>query len=71
MAGILIAIGIIYGDIGTSPLYVFNAIVGSIINDDRLVIHKLDNCSITILEGDTNGALRIAQGGHEADTLIR
>lgn len=28
MAGILIAIGIIYGDIGTSPLYVFNAILG-------------------------------------------
>jgi KUP system potassium uptake protein len=28
MAGVLIAIGIIYGDIGTSPLYVFNAILG-------------------------------------------
>ena len=27
-AGILIALGIIYGDIGTSPLYVFKAIVG-------------------------------------------
>ncbi|MBX3101727.1 MAG: KUP/HAK/KT family potassium transporter [Bacteroidetes bacterium] len=28
MAGLLIAIGIIYGDIGTSPLYVMKAIVG-------------------------------------------
>ena len=27
-AGLVIALGIIYGDIGTSPLYVFNAIIG-------------------------------------------
>ena len=26
-AGLLIALGIIYGDIGTSPLYVFNSII--------------------------------------------
>jgi KUP system potassium uptake protein len=26
-AGVLISLGIIYGDIGTSPLYVFKAIV--------------------------------------------
>src|SRR5476651_248948 len=28
-AGVLISLGIIYGDIGTSPLYVFTAIVGN------------------------------------------
>src|SRR4051812_24022964 len=28
-AGLLISLGIIYGDIGTSPLYVFKAIVGT------------------------------------------
>ena len=28
-AGLLIALGIIYGDIGTSPLYVFKAIIGT------------------------------------------
>jgi len=27
VAGLLIALGIIYGDIGTSPLYVLNAII--------------------------------------------
>ena len=27
-AGLLISLGIIYGDIGTSPLYVFKAIIG-------------------------------------------
>ncbi len=37
-AGILIALGIIYGDIGTSPLYVLNAIVsGKIISEDLIL----------------------------------
>ncbi len=27
LAGLLVALGIIYGDIGTSPLYVLNAII--------------------------------------------
>src|SRR5690606_41252483 len=31
-AGVLISLGIIYGDIGTSPLYVFKAIAG----DDKI-----------------------------------
>ncbi|HEV7779970.1 MAG TPA: KUP/HAK/KT family potassium transporter, partial [Chitinophagaceae bacterium] len=35
-AGLVIALGIIYGDIGTSPLYVFNAII-----DDRQVSEAL------------------------------
>ena len=54
-----------------SHFIAINAVVGSIINDDRLVIHKLDNCSVTILEQNNDGVLRIVQGGHEADTLIR
>src|SRR6476659_8113901 len=29
VAGVLVSLGIIYGDIGTSPLYVFKAIVGN------------------------------------------
>jgi KUP system potassium uptake protein len=29
IASLLVALGIIYGDIGTSPLYVFKAIIGS------------------------------------------
>lgn len=35
-AGLLISLGIIYGDIGTSPLYVFTAIIG-----DRLITPEL------------------------------
>ena len=34
-AGLLVAMGIIYGDIGTSPLYVLKSIIGNeIINAD-------------------------------------
>jgi KUP system potassium uptake protein len=37
-AGLVIALGIIYGDIGTSPLYVMNAITnGKIITEDLIV----------------------------------
>lgn len=47
-AGLLIALGIIYGDIGTSPLYVFNAIIGSRIVTEELVIGTL-SCIIWTL----------------------
>ncbi len=40
-AGLLIALGIIYGDIGTSPLYVFNAIIGGRQITDELIIGSL------------------------------
>src|SRR5688572_16613114 len=40
-AGLLIALGIIYGDIGTSPLYVLNAITSGKIITDELVIGAL------------------------------
>jgi KUP system potassium uptake protein len=37
-AGLIVALGIIYGDIGTSPLYVLNAITkGKIISDDLII----------------------------------
>jgi KUP system potassium uptake protein len=37
IASLLVALGIIYGDIGTSPLYVLKAIVGERIIDETLV----------------------------------
>ena len=40
-AGLLIALGIIYGDIGTSPLYVFNAIIYNKLISDTLIIGSL------------------------------
>ena len=47
-AGLLIALGIIYGDIGTSPLYVFNAIIGGRVISEDLILGSL-SCIIWTL----------------------
>jgi len=47
-AGLLIALGIIYGDIGTSPLYVFNAIIGDRVVTEELIVGTL-SCIIWTL----------------------
>lgn len=39
--GLLVALGIIFGDIGTSPLYVFNAIIGTKSITEELIIGSL------------------------------
>ncbi|MBD0376800.1 MAG: KUP/HAK/KT family potassium transporter, partial [Flavisolibacter sp.] len=41
LAGLIVALGIIYGDIGTSPLYVFNAIINGRTITDELIIGSL------------------------------
>lgn len=41
VAGLLIALGIIYGDIGTSPLYVLNAIMKGKVITEELVVGAL------------------------------
>ncbi len=41
VAGLLIALGIIYGDIGTSPLYVLNAITSGKVITEELIIGSL------------------------------
>lgn len=41
LAGILISLGIIYGDIGTSPLYVFKAIIGERLITPTLILGGL------------------------------
>ena len=47
-AGLLIALGIIYGDIGTSPLYVLNAIIKDRVISDTLILGGL-SCIIWTL----------------------
>lgn len=47
-AGLLIALGIIYGDIGTSPLYVFNAIINDRVVSEDLILGTL-SCIIWTL----------------------
>src|SRR6187399_727619 len=46
--GLLVALGIIFGDIGTSPLYVFNAIIGSKTVSESLIVGSL-SCIIWTL----------------------
>ena len=41
IAGVLITIGIIFGDIGTSPLYVMGAIVGEKAISEKLILGAL------------------------------
>ena len=48
LAGLIIALGIIYGDIGTSPLYVFNAIITDRAITEDLIIGSL-SCIIWTL----------------------
>jgi len=47
-AGLLIALGIIYGDIGTSPLYVLNAIIKDKEVTEQLILGAL-SCVIWTL----------------------
>jgi len=65
--GLLIALGIIYGDIGTSPLYVFNAIITDRVISNELIIGSLSciiwtltlqttiKYVILVLQADNNG----------------
>ena len=48
-----------------------NAVLGAILGDDRLLVRRVDNCSVTILERGPDETLRIVVGGEEADSLIR
>jgi KUP system potassium uptake protein len=48
LANLVIALGIIYGDIGTSPLYVLNAIVGGKVIEEKLILGAL-SCIIWTL----------------------
>jgi broad specificity phosphatase PhoE len=48
-----------------------NAVLGVVVGDDRLVVRRPDNCSVTILERDDDLTLRLVEDGREADTLIR
>ena len=41
LAGLVVALGIIYGDIGTSPLYVFNAIITDHVITRELILGSL------------------------------
>lgn len=53
-----------------SHFVAINAAIGAALGDDRVVIDRVDNCSVTVLEA-VAGQLRLVARGRQADTLIR
>ena len=55
-----------------SHFIAINAVIGAAVGDDRVLIHHLDNCSVTVFETDGNGGLVLREvGGEDANTLVR
>lgn len=54
-----------------SHFIAINAVIGACTGDDRLVIDSLDNASVTVVEVDEHGGVKLVERGREADTLIR
>lgn len=61
-----------------SHFVAINVLVGAALGRDELVIHSLDNCSVTIIDTGADSAdgvgsrqISLVEGGREADTLIR
>ena len=53
-----------------SHFVAINALLGAVLGDDRVLLRKLDNCSVTTIAAE-HGVLRVVEHGTEADTLIR
>lgn len=53
-----------------SHFVAINAAIGAATDRDDVVIHSLDNCSVTVFDV-SSGVLTLVESGHEADTLIR
>jgi KUP system potassium uptake protein len=49
LAGVIVTLGIVYGDIGTSPLYVMKAITATATGDKTLMIYGALSCIIWTL----------------------
>ena len=55
-----------------SHFIAINAVIGAALGDDRVLIHHLDNCSVSVFETDGSGGLTLLEvGGEDANTLIR
>jgi broad specificity phosphatase PhoE len=53
-----------------SHVIAINAVLGACLGDDRVIVRRLDNTSVTVV--DTDGEhLHLVEAGREADTLIR
>ena len=62
--------GLTADTIVVSHFIAINTVIGHCVGDDRVLINRLDNTSVTVVETSPGGMV-LVQGGHEADTLIR
>lgn len=53
-----------------SHFVAINAVIGACLGDDRVLLRRLDNTSVTVVETSAGG-LALVEAGHEADTQIR
>ena len=58
------------GAVVCSHFVAINGVIGACVGDDRVLLRRLDNTSVTVVE-TTDAGLVLVEGGHEADTLIR
>lgn len=53
-----------------SHFVAINAVIGLAVSDDRLVVARLDNCSVTTIRVEGDGSLELIQTGGEASTPV-
>lgn len=54
-----------------SHFVAINAVLGVALGDDRVVVYRLDNASVTVVDIDDDDRIHLVEVGREADTLIR
>ena len=52
-----------------SHFVAINVAAGAALRDDRVMVFRPDNCSVTVFESE-NGKLRLVERGHEAETKV-
>lgn len=70
--GVVVAVRAMPTDtVVVSHFVALNAVIGAALGDDRVVIHRLDNASVTVVDIDDDDRIHLVEVGREADTLIR
>ncbi|MCB1000817.1 MAG: histidine phosphatase family protein [Acidimicrobiales bacterium] len=54
-----------------SHFVAINVVIGAALGSDALVSRRLDHVSVSTVEVDDDGSIRLVEGGREADTVVR
>ncbi len=58
------------GAVLVTHFIVVNAVIGEAVSDDRVMVRRLDNGSITELDVDDDGSLRLVTGGETGESRV-